>query len=122
MALSDLAFDSRFPIDKIVQEDQVSYTLAVGTPSVFAYTDTSLKTIANSYGQKALIKASWSLDGLNFNSTLVQQQYYSATFNQPILKALVTCGVSNAQIYFYLINNFTTDLTFTIKYAVYTIS
>lgn len=122
MVLSSLAFDSRFPIDKVVQEDQVSYTLPVGTPLIFAYSDTSLKTIPNSYGQKALIKGSWSLDGVNFNSTMVQQQYYSTTFNQPILKALVNCGVDATTIYLYLINNFTTDLTFTIKYAVYTIS
>lgn len=119
---SILEFFSEDPIDKVVQEDIVTYTVAAGTPVNFGVPPNVLESIPNTYGQKALIRASWAIDGKNFISHLAQRQYYSSVMHQPVMKAAVSCGVDASNVYFWLINNFTSDLTFTINYAVYTIS
>lgn len=120
--VSKLQFYSGYPIDKITQSDTVSYTVNAGTPVSFGVPPNSLKTIANTYGQKCYVVASWSIDGTNFNSSQAQLSYYSATFLEPILKASVNVGCDASNIYLWLTNNFTSNLTFTINYAVFSTS
>lgn len=120
--ISKLQFYSGYPIDKIVQSDTVTYTVPSTTPASSPPYPSSLQTIPNTYGQKALIIASWSIDGINFNSSLATLNYFSATFVTVLPKAFVNCGVDSTSIYFYIVNNFTTSLTFTIQYAIYSIS
>ncbi len=120
--VSKLQFYSGYPIDKIVQEDQITIIVPMGTPQTQPPYPSLMQKEPNNFGQKALVKASWSIDGSNFNSSLTTLNYYSNTFMEPINKASVNCGVDSQFIYFYAINNFTTDLIFTINYAVYSIT
>lgn len=115
-----LSFYSGYPIDKIITQGIQSYTLASGTPVSFPPYVNSLKTIPNTYGQKVLINASWSVDGTNYISTQAQLNW---TLNgQPTIKAQVNVGADVNNLYFYLINNFNQTLTYTINYAVYSIT
>lgn len=121
--VSKLQFYSGYPIDKITQQDTVTYTVAAGVPSISPDTyPSSLQSVPNTLGQKAFVTASWAIDGTNFISSLEQLQYFSATFMQPLQKAFINCGVDGSNVYFYLVNNFTSSITFTINYAVDSIS
>lgn len=117
-----VAYTSYYEMDKVVDSGTVTYTVAAGAPQSFPPYPTSLKSIPNTYGSKAFVKASWSIDGTNFNSSLGVLQYYSGTYLQPILKASVNCGSDASNIYFFITNNYTTSLTYTINYAVYLVS
>lgn len=120
--VSKLQFYSGFPIDKIVASGTVTYTIASGTPQSLSPYPNSLQTISNPYGAKALVIGSWSIDGTNFYSSLDQITYYSSTFMEIVLKASVNIGCDANSIYFWINNNFTSSLTFTINYAEYAIS
>lgn len=117
--VSQLQFYSGYPIDKIVVQDTATYTVVAPT---LPAREQVLETIANPYGAKCLIQASWSIDNTNFNSTLTQLQYYNNTEMQPTLKASVNCGCDDSNIYFFLTNGFTSNLTFNINYTLYSIS
>lgn len=118
--VTKLQFYSGYPIDKITQQATISYTVAAGTPSAIPPYNGSLKNIVNTTSSKSLINASWSLDGVNFISTQATTNYINGS--QVLPKAAVTVGSSDNLIYFYLINNFTSSLTFTINYAVYSVA
>lgn len=120
--VTKLKFYSGYPIDKIFKQDTVSFTRASGVPVSFGLAPNTLQTIPNTYGVKGLVVASWSIDGVNFNSTLDTLEYFSATFLSPILKASVNVGCEDSNIYFWLVNNFTSSLTYTINYSIYSIS
>lgn len=119
---SVVSFYSGYEIDKIVQQDTVVFTVPAGTPTASGPYPNILETVPNKYGQKALARASYSIDGSNFNSSASQLYYFSSTFQEGILQASLNVGCSASAIYFWLNNNFTSDLTFTIDYAVYVIS
>ena len=106
--VTKLKFYSVYPIDKIVLSGQVSYLVTAST--------SSLQTIPNTYGTKLLVVASYSVDGVNFNSSHVILANLSANL------AEINCGVSTSNIYFYIINGYGVNTTFTINYAVYSIS
>lgn len=120
-SVDDLQFYSGYPIDKIVQQDTVPFTVAAGVVTDVPPYPSVVQTVANSYGQKAFVTASWSIDGTNFNSSLTTLMYFNSSFMEDIPKASVNCGSDSGLIYFYLVNNFTSSLTFTINYAVYAI-
>lgn len=121
-SVDDLQFYSGYPIDKIVQQDTLSFTVSAGSPTDVPPFPGVLETVGNGYGQKAFVAASWSIDGTNFNSSLTTLMYFSSGFMENIVKASMNCGVDSGFVYFYLVNNFTGSLTFTINYAVYAIS
>lgn len=115
---STLAFYSGWDIDKIVQQDTLTFTVNSGTPVDFGVPPNSLESVTNTSGKKALIVASWSIDGTNYNSTKTQLRYYNSTLKEPPLKASVNVGCDDDNVYFWLVNNYTSNLTFTINYAV----
>lgn len=117
-----VSFYSGYPIDKIVQSDSVSFTVPAGTPTSSGPYPNLLRTVPNQYGQKALVRAAYALDGTNFNSSVAQPYYFSTFFAEPVLQASLNVGCDAGNVYFWLNNNFTSALTFTINYAVYTIS
>lgn len=117
-----LGFYSGDPIEKIVQEDTLSYTVAAGTPSDIPPYPGVLKTVTNTYGKKCLSSVSWSIDGSNFNSSRDSINYTNGTLHELVTKASVNCGVYATTVYFYIVNNYTSSLTFTINYALKTIS
>lgn len=117
-----VSFYSGYPIDKIVQQDTVMFTLPAGTPAPAGPYPNVLQTVPNKYGQKALVRASYAIDGVNFNSSVAQLYYFSSFFAEPVLQASLNIGCDASLVYFWLNNNFTSDLAFTINYALYTIS
>lgn len=119
---SKLQFYSGYPIDKIVQQDTVTFTLNAGVPTDFGVPPNALHTVPNTYAKKAFVRASWALDGTNFNSSLTQLVYFNTSLMEPIQKAWISVGVDSTSIYFWLVNNFTSNLTYTINYAVFAIS
>lgn len=123
--VSKLNFYSGYPIDKVVVEGTASYTVAGSSALTPTY---SLQSVTNTYGAKAFINLSWSTDNLNFNDQNSQTQFYSAFRSQPMLSGQVQGGVDAGNIYFFIKNGLhdaggtATAQTFSINYAVYTIS
>lgn len=121
-SVSDLQFYSGYPIDKIVQQDTVTFPVSAGTPKTVPPFPSVLESVGNGYGQKVFVTASWSTDGTNFNSSLTTLMYFSSGLAENVVKSSVNCGSDSGFIYFYIVNNFTSSLTFTINYAAYAIS
>jgi len=106
MAIQDsfnsLKFSTIWPIDKIGQEGQVTYTKSSTGASVE-------EDVTNQLGYKCLPTIAWSVDAANFypaNAVVSPDNPYS-----------VNVKVSATDVTFIMYNNSGSDKTFTIKYA-----
>lgn len=111
MAIADnfnlINFSTKFPIDKIGAEGEISYSQAsTGADST--------RTIPNPLGYKCLPTIAWSIDGINF--------YPADAKLNPLNPYTLNVKVSATTITFYLYNNSGGTVTFTIKYALDTIT
>lgn len=109
---NDTNFDSNYLVDKVVYENKdTPLTYSVGA------TTNVTQTVTNSYGAACFITMAWSIDGTN---------YYSADAVIPAA-AYTTAQTANAwvdatTVYIYLENNSAGAVTFSVIYALDTIT
>lgn len=144
--INKLNFYSGDPIDKVITTGTATIVNDGATTNSQTAKILALN-VTNTYGEQAFIRYVWSIDGVNYNSSLTHLLY---TFNftdtsvfPPVvstavkgLQAAVSAGVGATNIRFITGNgyhgdviydgvNYTytpTSLTFTIKYAVFSIA
>lgn len=108
---NNLNYTSALVIDKVVYDDTVtaplSYTVAGGGT-------TTTQTVTNPYGKVCFITLSWSVDGTNYYPA----QAYTTS------NALYTANgwVDATSVYIYMENYAVGSVTFSIKYALDTIT
>lgn len=110
-----VSFFSGDPIDKEVQSDPVVYMISAGSPS--GRTDTF--KIPNKYGKKCFVTASYSINGSDFYSYVIAQQF-TASFG-PATRMQVTPSCDANYVYFDVYQAYTATQTLTIKYALDTL-
>lgn len=136
----NLAFSSFDPIDKVVQEGEVTIVNdgdTIGTTGEFTEAKIVESTATNTYGRAGLIRARWSVDGGTNYQALESELVYSFDLTDigttiPGLDAAVSIGCSDSTITFRTANGkhgnvtgtgpFTytpTSQTFLIEYALY---
>jgi len=131
-----ISFASVHPIDKIVQQGEVTI-VNDGATSDYAKAKIVESTVTNSYGRMALVRARWSIDGgTNWQALDTEIIYsYDLTFygvTLPGIDSAISIGTSDSTVYFRTANgkhgNVTdagltvytpTSRTFTIQYALY---
>lgn len=141
--LTKIAFDTRHPIDKVVQEGEVTIVNDGATVN-FQESKIVTSTVANDYGRAALARARWSVDGgINWQGMDAQMVYtYTYNYNDgvtsfsdqsPGLRAAISIGSDNNFVYFRTANGYhgtvnddgvtqtftPTSQTFIIQYVLY---
>lgn len=136
--LDKLNFLSKHPIDKIVQEGEVTVVNDGDTGTDYQTAKIVTSTTANSYGRACLARARWSIDGGSNWQALEGQLVYTFLV-QPFgatldgLDSAISVGCSDSLVYFRTANgrhgtvtnadstpSYTpTSRTFLIQYALY---
>lgn len=122
IALKDhIAFMSKYPMDKILYEQNTpithSVSAAVDGGGGFYMPKTDIKTIANPIGKKAFITMKWSIDGVNYYPA--KPILYNPGNPIPAGKvgATVGCSISATEIKFYFTHYIPSTVNFSMKYV-----
>lgn len=132
--LTKLAFSSEYPIDKIVQEGEVTVvndgntTATTGAQSAKIVTSTT----TNNYGKAVLARARWSIDsGVSWNDidARLMFEYTDSGFTLYGLRAAISIGCSSTSVHFRTANGYhgnvsggaytPTSQTFIIQYVLF---